>query len=165
MFAAAAAGHVIVARPFNHAGPRQSDAYVTSSFARQIAESEAGLRDPVLRVGNLEARRDVTDVRDTVRAYRLLAARGRPRRPYNVCRGVAFRIGDLLEKLVRQSHAPIRVEVDPARLRPSDNPIVLGSAERLQVETGWEPRIGIDRSLSDLLEYWRQIVRREGTAH
>ena len=154
------AGRVIVARPFNHAGPRQSDAYVTSSFARQIAEAEAGLREPLLRVGNLDARRDITDVRDTVRAYRLLAERGVPGRPYNVCRGEAYRVGDLLESLVRRSHIPIAVELDPARLRPSDNPVVLGSAERIRADTGWIPRIGIEETLTDLLEFWRAAIRR-----
>ena len=155
-----AVGRIIVARPFNHAGPRQSDAYVTSSFARQIAEAEAGLREPLLRVGNLDARRDITDVRDTVRAYRLLAESGAPRRPYNVCRGEAYRVGDLLESLVRRSQIPIAVELDPARLRPSDNPVVLGSAERIRADTGWEPRIGIEETLTDLLEFWRAAIRR-----
>jgi GDP-4-dehydro-6-deoxy-D-mannose reductase len=149
----------IVARPFNHAGPRQSDAYVTSAFARQIAEAEAGLREPVLRVGNLDARRDITDVRDTVRAYALLAGHGTPGRTYNVCRGDAYRIRDLMERLVGRARVPIRVEQDPARLRPSDTPIVLGSAERLRSETGWEPRLSIDETLRDLLEYWRAAVR------
>ncbi|MGH9309941.1 MAG: GDP-mannose 4,6-dehydratase, partial [Vicinamibacterales bacterium] len=150
--------HVIVARPFNHAGPRQSDAYVTSSFARQIAEAEAGVREPILRVGNLDSWRDITDVRDTVRAYTSLVERGRPGVPYNVCRGEAYRVGDLLDRLVRQSKRPIRVEADPARFRPSDNPVVLGSAARLRADTGWEPRISMDRTLADLLDYWRQAL-------
>lgn len=158
MLAMDAGSHVLVARPFNHAGPRQSDAYVTSSFARQIAEAEAGLREPVLRVGNLDARRDITDVRDTVRAYRLLVERGRSCTPYNVCRGQAYRIGDLMASLVAKARVPMRIEVDPARLRPSDNPVVLGSAERLRQDTGWEPQIPIDRTLDDLLDYWRQAV-------
>ena len=160
---AASDGHVILTRPFNHAGPRQSDAYVTSSFARQIAEAEAGLREPVLRVGNLDSMRDITDVRDTVRAYRLLMERGQPKQPYNVCRGEAYRIGDLMERLVRQSRVAIRVETDSTRLRPSDNPVVLGSAERLHRDTGWEPRIPIDRTLADLLEYWRDALKPEGS--
>ena len=154
---------IFLARPFNHAGPRQSDAYVTSSFARQIAEAEAGLREPVLRVGNLDSMRDITDVRDTVRAYRLLMERGQPKQPYNVCRGEAYRIGDLMERLVRQSRVAIRVETDSTRLRPSDNPVVLGSAERLHRDTGWEPRIPIDRTLADLLEYWRDALKPEGS--
>lgn len=161
MLAAAAGGHVLVARPFNHAGPRQGTAFVTSSFARQIAEAEAGVRAPVIRVGNLDARRDVTDVRDTVRAYRLLALGGEAGRPYNICRGQAHRVGDLLEALIARARVPISVELDPARLRPSDNPVVLGSYERIRRETGWEPRIPIEQTLDDLLDYWRGEVARE----
>lgn len=150
---------VFVVRPFNHAGPRQSDSYVTSSFARQIAEIEAGLKPPLLRVGNLDARRDITDVRDTVRAYPLVVSRGAARRPYNVCSGHAYRVRDVLHALVDMSSAEIRIEVDPARLRPSDVPIISGSAARLTSETGWQPRIPIDRTLTDLLEYWRAHTR------
>ena len=147
---------VVVARPFNHAGPRQDDTFSTSSFARQIAEIEAGLREPVLRVGNLSARRDITDVRDVVRAYRLLVERGQPGRVYNVCSGRACRVGDLLEMLVAMSRASIRVETDPARLRPSDNPIVLGDHRRITAEVGWSPEIPIQTTLRDLLAYCRE---------
>lgn len=159
MLAQSTPGHVIVTRSFNHAGPRQSASYVTSSFARQIAEAEAGLREPVLRVGNLDARRDITDVRDTVRAYQLLVERGRPRQPYNVCRGEAFRVGDLLDSLLTHARVRLRVETDAARLRPSDNPVVIGNPSRIRQDTGWTPRIPIDRTLADLLEYWRHVVR------
>ena len=161
----AARGRVIVARPFNHAGPRQAPAYVTSSFARQIAEAEAGVRQPVLEVGNLEARRDITDVRDTVRAYALLMQKGQAGGPYNVCRGEAFRVGDLLDALVRQSQAAIEVRTDPARLRPNDMPVVLGDPSRLERDTGWKPRIPIEQTLRDLLDYWRLIVSRQGLPH
>jgi GDP-4-dehydro-6-deoxy-D-mannose reductase len=146
---------VIVARPFNHAGPRQDPSYVTSGFAQQIAQIEAGRREPVLRVGNLDSRRDITDVRDTVRAYRLLVERGVPGRAYNVCSGRAYRIGDLMESLVRRSRAPIAIEEVPSRLRPSDNPIILGDCSRLTAETGWRPQLPIERTLDDLLDYWR----------
>jgi GDP-4-dehydro-6-deoxy-D-mannose reductase len=149
---------VLLARPFNHAGPRQSDAYVTSAFARQIAEAEAGLRAPVLLVGNLESRRDITDVRDTVRAYRALVERGRPRRPYNVCSGRAYLIRDLLDLLVAMARVPLRIEHDTARMRPSDNPLVLGDLSRIREETGWQPLISIERTLGDLLAYWRAAV-------
>jgi GDP-4-dehydro-6-deoxy-D-mannose reductase len=147
---------VLLARPFNHAGPRQSPAYVVSSFARQIAEIEAGLSEPVLRVGNLDARRDITDVRDTVRAYRLLIESGQSGRPYNICSGRAHRIGDLLETLMGLSRTRISVAVDPSRLRPSDNPIVLGDPSRMAREIGWRAEIPIERTLTDLLDYWRQ---------
>ena len=151
----AALPRVLIARPFNHAGPRQSDAYVTSSFARQIAEAEAGRREPVLRVGNLESRRDITDVRDTVRAYRAMMERGTARRPYNVCSGIAYLVRDLLDSLIALARIQVRVESDPARMRPSDNPVVLGDNSRIRTEVGWSPRIGMDQTLRDLLAYWR----------
>ena len=149
---------VFVARPFNHAGPRQSPSYSTSSFARQIAEIESGRSAPVLRVGNLESRRDITDVRDTVRAYVRLIERGQPARPYNVCSGNAYRVRDLLDLLVGLARISISVEVDAARLRPSDNPVVAGDRSRLSADTGWAPEIGIERTLADLLQYWRSVV-------
>jgi GDP-4-dehydro-6-deoxy-D-mannose reductase len=149
---------VFLPRPFNHAGPRQSPAYVTSSFAQQIAEIEAGLREPVLRVGNLDALRDITDVRDTIRAYRMLVESGQPRRPYNVCTGQARRVGDLLETFLRLSRAAIRTVVDPTRLRPSDNPVVLGDPSRIAAEVGWKATIPIEQTLQDLLDYWRLRV-------
>jgi GDP-4-dehydro-6-deoxy-D-mannose reductase len=149
---------VYLARPFNHAGPRQSHDFVTSSFARQIAEIEAGVSEPVLRVGNLASRRDITDVRDTVRAYRLIVERGEPRRPYNVCAGRAYRISDLLDTLIGLSNTQVRLEEDPARMRPSDNPVVLGDRSRIAAEIGWKPEIPIERTLADLLDYWRRTT-------
>ena len=146
---------VFLPRSFNHAGPRQSEAYVTSSFARQIAEIEAGVARPVLSVGNLDARRDITDVRDTVRAYRMLAGNGRPCRPYNICSGHAHRIGDLLEMLLAQARVPITVASDPGRLRPSDQPVILGDPSRVRTEVGWHAAIPIEDTLRDLLAYWR----------
>jgi GDP-4-dehydro-6-deoxy-D-mannose reductase len=156
---------VFVVRPFNHAGPRQSPAYVTSSFARQIAEIEAGLREPVLSVGNLETRRDITDVRDTVRAYRMLLQHGRPARPYNVCSGQAYRVRDLLDALVGLSHRTIDLVVDPSRLRPGDRPVIAGDRSRISAETGWTPEIPIQRTLDDLLTYWRHETARTLTRH
>lgn len=154
---------VFLARPFNHAGPRQSSEFVTASFARQIAEIEAGLRDPVLRVGNLSARRDLTDVRDTVRAYRLLVERGRPCRPYNVCSGIAYRVADVLHALIALARAPVTIEQDPRRLRPSDHPLILGDRSRITSEVGWRPEIPIERTLADLLDYWRGVTAPERT--
>ena len=155
---------VVLARPFNHAGPRQSPSYVTSSFAQQIAGIEAGLREPVLRVGNLDARRDITDVRDTVRAYHLLLEHGLPGRPYNVCSGRAYRIGDLLDELVAMSRASIAIEADPSRLRPSDNPTIRGDCTRLRQETGWTALFPMSRTLRDLLDYWRERTGDQGAA-
>jgi GDP-4-dehydro-6-deoxy-D-mannose reductase len=150
---------VFVVRPFNHAGPRQADGYVTSSFAKQIAEIEAGVKEPVLRVGNLDAYRDITDVRDTVRAYHLVIRHGRPLRPYNVCSGRAYRVRDLLDMIVGMSSASIRIVPDPARLRPSDNPVIVGQRSRVSAEARWEPRIAIEQTLGDLLGYWRDRTR------
>jgi GDP-4-dehydro-6-deoxy-D-mannose reductase len=149
---------VLLVRPFNHAGPRQSPAYATSAFAQQVAEIEAGRREPILHVGNLEARRDITDVRDTVRAYEALAARGRPHVPYNVCSGRAYSMRDLLDILLSLSRVRVRVEVDPSRLRPSDTPMILGSHDRLTRDTGWQPEIRIEETLADLLDHWRRVT-------
>jgi GDP-4-dehydro-6-deoxy-D-mannose reductase len=150
---------VLLPRAFNHIGPGQDPGYATSSFARQIAEIEADQGDPVLEVGNLDARRDVIDVRDTVRAYRLLAERGVPGRIYNVCGGRAYTMRDLLDMLVGLAGVKVEVKVDPKRLRPSDTPTVLGNPARLRDEVGWEPTIPLERTLEDLLEHWRQRVR------
>jgi GDP-4-dehydro-6-deoxy-D-mannose reductase len=149
---------VYIVRPFNHAGPRQSSTYATSSFARQIAEIEAGRREAVLRVGNLESRRDITDVRDTVHAYQRVVQNGQLRRPYNVCSGRAYRVRDLLDALIALSTASIEIEVDPSRLRPSDNPVIAGDRARIGAETGWVPEIPIERTLADLLNYWRRQI-------
>src|SRR5262249_18589026 len=146
---------VVLARPFNHAGPRQSPSYASSAFAQQIAGIEAGRREAVLRVGNLESRRDITDVRDTVRAYQALAESGVPLRPYNVCSGRAYSMREILDILLSLARVRVRVELDPARLRPSDNPIILGSHARLTADTGWRPEIPIERTLADLLDDWR----------
>jgi len=146
---------VMLARPFNHAGPRQAPSYASSGFAQQIAEIEAGRAEPVLRVGNLESRRDITDVRDTVRAYQMLAESGTPLRPYNVCSGRAYSMREILDILLSLARVRVRVEVDPSRLRPSDNPVILGSHDRLTADTGWRPDIPIERTLADLLDHWR----------
>ena len=152
-----AAVQVSVARAFNHFGPRQAATFSTSGFARQIAMIEAGLQPPEIAVGNLDARRDLTDVRDTVRAYRTILERGQPRRAYNVCTGRAVAIREVLEKLLARARVPIRVRVDPARLRPSDVPLLLGDASRLR-ELAWAPEIPLDRTLDDILDYWRSHV-------
>lgn len=153
----------VVARPFNHIGPRQEPSFVASGFARQIAEAEIGLREAVIRVGNLEARRDLTDVRDTVRAYQALAEHGTPGRVYNVCSGQAHRIGDLLDRLLGLARVRVRVEVDPERLRPSDHPVLVGDPCRIEREIGWRPEIPIEQTLADLLDEWRGRVRSGGS--
>jgi GDP-4-dehydro-6-deoxy-D-mannose reductase len=146
---------VVLTRTFHHTGPGRGEAFAESSFARQIAEIEAGLRPPVLKVGNLEAVRDFADVRDVVRAYWLLLERGEGGAAYNVCSGKGRRVRDLLDTLLAASRARVEVRVDPDRLRPADVPAQVGDPSRLRAATGWEPRIPIERSLLDLLEDWR----------
>jgi GDP-4-dehydro-6-deoxy-D-mannose reductase len=147
---------VAIARPFNHTGPGQSAAFALPSFAKQIARIEAGLASPVLRVGNLDAERDVSDVRDVVDAYTRIATAAPAARPFNVCSGAAYRIGDLLDRLLSFASTRIAVERDPSRLRPNDVPRLMGNRERVSVELGWRPRIPIDQTLLDTLEWWRR---------
>ena len=147
--------HVAIPRPFNHVGPRQDPHFVASGFARRIADIEVGRWEPVISVGNLEARRDLTDVRDTVRAYRMILERGQAGRPYNICSGTAITIRELLDRLIARARVPVEVKVDPSRYRPNDTPLLLGAPSRLRDELGWTPEILIERTLDDLLEYWR----------
>jgi GDP-4-dehydro-6-deoxy-D-mannose reductase len=148
-----------VARPFNHVGPRQDPSFVSAAFARQIAQIEAGLIPPEIHVGNLEARRDLTDVRDTVRAYRLMVERGVTGRPYNICTGKAIAVQDVLDVLLSHARVSVRVVQDPERYRPNDTPLVLGDPSRAIAELGWTPRIPFEQTAHDLLEYWRTQVR------
>jgi GDP-4-dehydro-6-deoxy-D-mannose reductase len=150
--------HVIVSRSFNHIGPRQSADYVASSFARQIAAIEAGRAEPVILVGNLEARRDLTDVRDTVRAYRALMHGAEPGRAYNVCSGEAHAIRELLDGLLAHSTVDVDVRIDPSRLRPVDQPLLVGRLDRIRRETGWQPEIDWSTTLADLLQDWRARI-------
>jgi GDP-4-dehydro-6-deoxy-D-mannose reductase len=149
---------VLIARAFNHVGPRQDPAFSTSGFARQIAMIEAGLTRPEILVGNLDAERDLTDVRDTVRAYELIAMRGVPARPYNVCSGHALTIGEVLTMLVARARVPVQVRIDPARFRPNDVAVVRGDPRRLQRELGWAPTVPLETTLTDVLDYWRTKV-------
>lgn len=150
---------VLLTRSFNHIGPRQDPAFVASSVARQLALIEAGRSQPVLEVGNLEARRDLTDVRDTVRAYRTIVERGRPGVAYNVCSGRAYSIKDLVRELVLRVGIPVEIRVDPSRYRPHDAPLVLGNGRRLREEMGWTPEIPLERTLTDLLAFWRDRLQ------
>jgi GDP-4-dehydro-6-deoxy-D-mannose reductase len=148
----------VVARSFNHIGPRQDPSFFASGVARQVALIEAGRLEPVIHVGNLESRRDFTDVRDTVRAYRALAEHGVPGRAYNVCSGRAYRMRELLDGIVERARVTVTVQQDPDRLRPSDTPLLLGDPSLIRRTTGWEPRMPIEQTLHDLLEYWRQAA-------
>ncbi|MEO0025285.1 MAG: GDP-mannose 4,6-dehydratase [candidate division WOR-3 bacterium] len=149
---------IIRTRGFNHTGPRRGHVFVTSNFARQIAEMEKGRREPVLHVGNLDAVRDFTDVRDTVRAYYLILENGVPGEVYNVATGRGYRIAEVVDIL--RSHARVKFEVrqDPGRMRPSDVQLLIGDATRLRTATGWEPQIPFEQTLVDLLNYWRERV-------
>jgi GDP-4-dehydro-6-deoxy-D-mannose reductase len=150
---------VVRVRPFNHIGPRQSNRFVAAAFASQIAAIEAGRQEPVLRVGNLTARRDFTDVRDMVRAYVLALEHGEPGDVYNIGSGRSHSIQELLEFLLGRAACAIRVETDPARLRPADLPDIVCDASKFQARTGWRPRLAFEQTLSDLLDYERQQVR------
>ena len=151
---------VVRVRPFNHTGPAQRPDFVTSAFARQIAGAELGLHPPVIRVGNLDARRDFSDVRDVVRAHWLASTIGVPGEVYNIASGDDVRIRDLLDRLREMSRVPVAVEHDPDRMRPSDVPILRGDAAKLHRTTGWQPAIPLDQTLSDLLDYWRDELAR-----
>jgi GDP-4-dehydro-6-deoxy-D-mannose reductase len=146
---------VIVTRPFNHTGPRQTAAFAAPSFARQIASIERGEVEPVIRVGNLTARRDLLDVRDVVTAYTALMATGVPGTVYNVASGIARPIAAVLDGLIARARITVPVAPDAARMRPDDTPVMVGDASRLRNATGWAPAIPFERTLDDLLDYWR----------
>jgi len=149
---------VVRSRSFNHSGPAQTEAFVCSDFAKQIAEIEAGIREPRIMVGNLEAKRDFSDVRDVVRAYWMLAENGSAGQAYNVCSGRAYSAGEILAKLLALSDEKITFAVDPAKNRPSDIPILLGDNHKIGVDVGWRPEISLDETLADLLSWWRERV-------
>jgi GDP-4-dehydro-6-deoxy-D-mannose reductase len=142
-------------RGFNHEGPRRGPVFVASDFAKQIADIEKGRKPPVLRVGNLDAKRDFTDVRDMVRGYWLALEKCEPGEVYNLCSGKAWSIRDVLDLLLGMTKTKITVQQDPARLRPSDVPILLGDASKFRKATGWETTIPFEQTLADMLDYWR----------
>ena len=149
----------VMARPFNHAGPRQSSNYVLAALARQVAEVEAGLV-PRVEVGNLDIVRDFTDVRDVVRAYRLLATGGAAGEIYNLGSGRGTRLADALETLRGLAGVPIEVHVDPARVRPVDQPLLVADPTKLRAATGWTAAIPMERTLADMLDHWRAFLAR-----
>ena len=152
--------HIVRARAFNHDGPRRGETFATSNFAKQIAEIEVGLREPVVLVGDLKPTRDFSDVRDIVRGYWTLLEGGTPGEVYNLCSGVDWSIERVLNFYVGKSTAPrIEIRQDPARLRPSDVPILRGSREKVETTLGWRPAIPLETTLTDLLEYWRRRIR------
>ena len=149
--------HTVVTRAFNHEGPRRGDVFVTSNFAKQIAEIEWG-KQPVMYVGNLEAERDWTDVRDMVRAYWLAITKGVPGEVYNICRGKAWSVQAMLDTLLAMTSMDIKIEHDPNRMRPADVPLLLGDCTKFKDLTGWYPSISFETMLEDMLDYWRERV-------
>ena len=148
---------VVVARAFNHTGPRQTPSFMAPTVARQVAMIEYGLIEPVIRIGNTTPRRDLSDVRDVVRAYAALMEAGMPGEVYNVASGEGRAVGEILDALISRSRVPVRTEVDPARLRATDAPTLVGDSTRLRAATGWRPEIAFDRMIDDLLDYWRSV--------
>jgi len=153
--------YIVRVRPFNHTGPRQRPDFVIPAFARQLAEAEAGLRPPVIRVGNLFPKRDFTDVRDVVRAYYLAITKGKAGEVYNIGSGKAYSIKELLDMLLQMSRIEVKVEQDQALMRPSDVPISLCDYSKIHRDTGWEPSIPIKKTLEDVLDYWRKKAKGE----
>lgn len=149
---------IIRTRGFNHTGPRRGDVFAESTFAKQIAEIEKGKREPVVYVGNLEAKRDYTDVRDMVAAYYLSVQKCQLGEVYNICCGKTWRIKKVLDYLVSQSKKKISIKEDPTRMRPSDVLILLGDNSKFTKATGWKPTIPFEKTLLDLLNYWREKV-------
>ncbi len=151
--------YVIRARAFNHTGPRQRPGFVVPDFASQIARIEAGLLPPILRVGNLSSRRDISDVRDVVRAYASLMRKGKAGEAYNICSQRAYSIKNLLNTLRSLSKRKIKVEVDEEKNRPAEIPILLGDNSKIRKTTGWRPRIPLEKTLKDTLDFWRAKCR------
>lgn len=148
----------IIARSFSHTGPGQAPAFAIPSFARQLARIEKGIEQPSIMVGNLEALRDMLDVRDVVRAYWMMLQMGQPGEVYNVAAGNPYRMRDLLDMMLAQIPMQIETIEDPARLRPADIDCSTGDSRKLRDLTGWDPDIKIERTLKDTLDFWRSVV-------
>jgi GDP-4-dehydro-6-deoxy-D-mannose reductase len=149
---------IIRTRGFNHTGPRRGEVFAESSFAKQIAEIEKGKREPVVYVGNLDAQRDYTDVRDMARAYYLAVQKCDPGEEYNIASGKTWRIRAVLDLLISMSSVKVEVRQDPSRMRPSDVEILLGDNTKFVQKTGWKPEIAFEKTMEDLLNYWRGHV-------
>ena len=150
---------IVIARPFNHCGPGQAGRFVLPTFARQVAEIEAGLREPVIQVGNMTAQRDFTDVRDVVAGYLALIKLGQPGDIYNVCSGIPRSVQSLFELLLTMSKVAITTQLDPSKFRPVDTPVSYGDNAKIRWATGWQPTIAIEQTVRDTLNEWRTRVR------
>ncbi len=149
---------IVRTRAFNHTGPRRGDVFAESNFSKQIAEIEKGKRPPIIHVGNLDAVRDYSDVRDVVVAYWLSLEKGHPGEVYNIASGKGYKISEMLDTLLTLTKVKIKIEHDPSRMRPSDVELLVGDATKFRKHTGWAPGIPFKKTLEDLLNYWRERV-------
>jgi len=149
---------LVMVRAFNHIGPKQSPKFVVSDFCKQVVEIEMGIKAPIIQVGNLNAKRDFTDVRDVVRAYLMLVEKGVAGETYNVGSGQAMAISDILNMIIGQSKMSIIVDVEKERLRPSDVPIIEADISKIVSQVGWKPVIGLEETIQDTLTYWRENI-------
>ena len=150
--------NIVRTRGFNHTGPRRPSVFVCSDFAKQITEIEKGLHDPTIYVGSLETKRDFTDVRDMVRGYWLALEKGVPGEVYNICSGKSYKIGEILDMLLGMTSNHIKVKKDSTRMRPSDVPVLVGDSTKFRKQTGWKPKIPFEKTLKDIMEYWRERI-------
>jgi GDP-4-dehydro-6-deoxy-D-mannose reductase len=158
------AGGIITTRSFNHTGPSQPPNFVLPSIAKQFAEIELGLRPPSLNVGNIEVKRDFTDIRDVIRAYCLLLERGKPGEVYNVCSGSAIRLADIVQMFESAVGRKVTIVTEEARVRSNDVPLICGDPKKIRETTGWHPQIALPKAIADLLDYWRsQLASRRST--
>jgi GDP-4-dehydro-6-deoxy-D-mannose reductase len=150
--------NVVVTRAFNHTGPRRGEPFVSSNFSKQIALIEKGKQEPVIYAGNLEAIRDFNDVRDIVKAYWLSLEKCKPGEAYNICSGKGYKIKEVLDILLSYSKVKVKIKEDPERMRPSDVPVLFGDCTKFKKTTGWKPKITFEKTLEDLLNFWRENV-------
>ena len=162
IYAQAYGMNLVMVRAFNHIGPDQSPVFAAADFCRQAALIESGMQEAVIRVGNLEAKRDFTDVRDVVHAYVLLAERGQAGETYNVGSGHAVSIGDVLKLVLKQSAAEIQVEVNEEKLRPVDVPVMEADVRKVWRDVGWKAQIQLEQTIGDMMEYWRSVIGSKG---
>jgi len=147
-------------RAFNHIGPGQNTGFVVPDFCKQVAEIEAGIVNPVIYTGNLEAKRDFTDVRDIVRGYRLLSIKGEKGEVYNIGSGKAIEVKKILEIIINNSSAAISVEIDKSKYRPVDVPVIEADIKKISDNTGWKPEIEINSTILDTLQFWRNNIKK-----
>lgn len=151
--------NIMSVRAFNHVGPNQAPLFVVSDFCKQVAEIEAGLREPIIKVGNLSAKRDFTDVRDVVLAYVMLMEHGKAGETYNVGSGTAVQVSDILDTIVSMSNVAVQVEVDQNKLRPVDVPIIEADVQKIYDCCGWKKKIALETTLQETLEHWRDKIK------